>query len=285
MKKIYSFLVAVFFTVSVFAQAPQKMSYQGVIHNSNNNLVKNQLVGMKISIIQTTSSGTAVYVETQSPTTNENGLVSLEIGSGTIVSGAFSTINWENGPYFIKTETDLAGGTNYTITGTSEFLSVPYALYSLNSTPGPQGETGLAGINGNDGISAYQTAVNEGFIGSEAQWLTSLHGSKGDTGLKGDTGAAGMSKVIIAGTCFGTSIQTGGGFTVTNTSVGNYTITFLSSFTTAPTVVVSNVGYSGNWGSIIINSISKTSFTITTIVINSYTQSNSIGFSFVAIES
>jgi hypothetical protein len=130
MRKIYSILVAVIFTVSVLAQAPQKMSYQGVIHNTNNNLVKNQLVGMKISILQESTSGTAVYVETQSPTTNDNGLISIEIGGGVIVSGTFSDINWSSNKYFIKTETDPAGGTNYTITGISQLLSVPYALHA-----------------------------------------------------------------------------------------------------------------------------------------------------------
>lgn len=85
---------------------------------------------MQISILQGSASGTAVYIETQEPTTNANGLVSIEIGDGTIVSGDFTTIDWTNGPYFIKTETDPTGGTSYTITGTSQLLSVPYALHA-----------------------------------------------------------------------------------------------------------------------------------------------------------
>jgi len=85
---------------------------------------------MQISILQGSASGTAVYVETQTPNTNINGLVSLEIGSGTFVSGAFNTIDWSDGPYFIKTETDPTGGTNYTITGTSQLMSVPYAIHA-----------------------------------------------------------------------------------------------------------------------------------------------------------
>ncbi len=120
-------------TASVFAQAPNKMSYQAVIRNSSNALVTNSAVGMRISILQTSATGTAVYVETQNPTTNANGFASLEIGGGTAVSGNFANINWASGPYFIKTETDPTGGTSYTITGTSQLLSVPYALYAANA--------------------------------------------------------------------------------------------------------------------------------------------------------
>ena len=65
--------------------------------------------------------------------------MSLQVGGGTVLSGALSQIDWASGPYFIKTETDPSGGTNYSITGTSQMLSVPYALFSANGTPGPQG--------------------------------------------------------------------------------------------------------------------------------------------------
>lgn len=133
MKRIITFFAAVLITVNLLAQAPSKMSYQAIIRNSSNALITNSVVGMRISILQTTPNGTPVYVETQAPTTNPNGLVSLEIGGGTVLSGNFSTIDWSNGPYFIKTETDPTGGTSYSITGTSQLLSVPYALYSESS--------------------------------------------------------------------------------------------------------------------------------------------------------
>ena len=130
MKRIFTILVAVLITATVWAQAPQKMSYQSVVRDASNNLTTNQAVGMQISILQDSVNGTAVYVERQFPTTNANGLVSIEIGIGTVVSGNFTAIDWANGPYFIKTETDLNGGSNYTITGTSQLLSVPYALHA-----------------------------------------------------------------------------------------------------------------------------------------------------------
>ncbi len=139
---LYSFskqvlIVTLFFSMSaVFGQAPQKMSYQAVIRNSSSVLVVSAPIGMRISILQGSSSGSSVYTETQTLSTNANGLVSLEIGTGTLVSGNFATINWANGPYFIKTETDPLGGTSYTITGTSQLSSVPYALFSAGSANG-----------------------------------------------------------------------------------------------------------------------------------------------------
>jgi len=127
MKKTFTVFAAVLLlTASVLAQSPQKMSYQTVIRNSSNGLVTNINVGMRISILQGSSTGTVVYTETQTPTTNANGLVSIEIGGG----AGFSSIDWANDIFFIKTETDPTGGTNYTITGTSQLLSVPYALHA-----------------------------------------------------------------------------------------------------------------------------------------------------------
>ncbi|WP_157812174.1 DUF1566 domain-containing protein [Polaribacter sp. ALD11] len=130
MKKIYTLIAGIMLTASIFAQAPEKMSYQGVVRDASNALVTTQAVGMQISILQGGATGTPVYVETQTPTTNSNGLLSLEIGTGTLLSGDFTTINWANDTYFIKTETDPTGGTNYTITGTTQLMSVPYALHA-----------------------------------------------------------------------------------------------------------------------------------------------------------
>ena len=130
MKKIYSIIAALFITLSIFSQAPQKMSYQAVIRNSSDALITSTPVTIRVSIIQGSISGASVYVEIHTPTTNTNGLASIEIGGGSAISGSFSTINWAAGPYFIKTETDPSGGTSYSISGTSQLLSVPYALHA-----------------------------------------------------------------------------------------------------------------------------------------------------------
>ena len=133
MRKIFIIFALILCMGAVWAQSPQKMSYQAIVRNASNQLVESTTVGMKISMLQGSASGTAAYVETQTPMTNSNGLVSIEIGGGTVISGAFAVIDWANGPYFIKTEIDPAGGTNYTITGVSQLLSVPYALYALSA--------------------------------------------------------------------------------------------------------------------------------------------------------
>src|SRR5690554_4934489 len=159
MKKIITVCAVLLMTASVFAQAPEKMSYQAVVRDGSNALVSSTAVGMQISILQGSATGTAVYVETQTPTSNINGLVSLEIGSGTVVSGDFTTIDWANGPYFIKTETDPTGGTSYTITGTSQLLSVPYALHAKTA------ETVTGTITETDPI--FGASVASGITGTD----------------------------------------------------------------------------------------------------------------------
>lgn len=129
MNKLFSGMAALLLVLSVFAQSPQQVSYQAIIRNAEGKLIQNAPIGMKISILQGSPSGNVVYTETHLVVTNVNGLVSLEIGNGT-TSGSFTDIDWSEGPYFLKTETDPSGGAAYNITGISQLLSVPYALYS-----------------------------------------------------------------------------------------------------------------------------------------------------------
>ncbi|MFW6226703.1 MAG: hypothetical protein ACOC31_01230 [Bacteroidota bacterium] len=157
MRKLFTILVpmaiGILLTASVFAQSPEKMSYQAVIRDASDNLIIDTQVGMQISILQGSASETAIYVETQEPTTNTNGLVSIEIGTGT-TSDDFTTIDWANGPYFIKTETDPSGGTSYAITGISQLLSVPYTLHAKTA------ETVTGGIIETDPIYSGSEAAN-----------------------------------------------------------------------------------------------------------------------------
>ncbi|MBQ7550151.1 MAG: hypothetical protein IJT04_01310 [Bacteroidales bacterium] len=140
MKKLLSLFVLIFMGLLVFAQVPQKFSYQAVVRDAGNNLITNHAVGVQISILQGGVNGAVVYMESQTAVTNANGLMTLQIGSGTVLSGDFAAIDWAAGPYFLKTETDPNGGSNYTIAGTQQLLSVPYALYAGSSANGFSGD-------------------------------------------------------------------------------------------------------------------------------------------------
>ena len=164
-------------------QAPQKMSYQAVIRNSNDSLLISTPVSMRISLVQGAPSGTVVFSETQTATTNANGLVSLQIGMGTVVTGTFACIDWAAGPYYVKTETDLTGGTNYTIISSNELMSVPYALFSANGPTGAQGPVGPQGSVGLTGATGPQGPIG----------LTGPQGIQGETGATGATGPQGIS--------------------------------------------------------------------------------------------
>jgi hypothetical protein len=142
MKALFTIIGLVFFVTLLLALDHRGMSYQAIIRNSSNNLVINHNVGMQIAILN--QDAALVYSETQTPKTNANGLITIQIGD----SAGFDTINWANGLYFIYTAIDPTGGTNYTISSTSQLLSVPYALYSANS-----GNIYSSGINTGVGTS------------------------------------------------------------------------------------------------------------------------------------
>jgi len=199
MKKIYLIASLLLLTsllllnLCVIAQSPQRMSYQAVVRNSANDLVMNTNVSTRLSVLQGSATGTPVYVETHSITTNINGLMSFEIGGGNLVSGSISTIDWGSGPYFIKTETDPTGGVNYSIIGTQQLLSVPYALYAANAgggTPGPQGPVGPQGPQGPAGEQGEAGAAGpQGEMGPEGP--AGPVGADGPQGVPGEAGPQG----------------------------------------------------------------------------------------------
>ena len=115
------------------AQIPQGFSYQAVAHSSNGSIIANSNVSLRISLLQSSISGTMVYQETFSTTTDAFGIINLNIGTGNVSNGNFGNINWGTGPYFVKIELDAAGGNNYQLMGTSQLMSVPYALYAGKS--------------------------------------------------------------------------------------------------------------------------------------------------------
>lgn len=133
MKKLFFFFAAVQSAMVLFAQPPQSFKYQAVVRDNSGNVIANQNVSFRIGILQGSPSGTLVYSETHSATANDFGLVNLEIGNGTVVSGVFANIAWASGSYFLQLEIDETGGTNFQVMGTSQLLSVPYALYSAST--------------------------------------------------------------------------------------------------------------------------------------------------------
>ena len=155
MKKIFIICAVLLITASVFlsrqvaAQAPEKFSYQAVVRDNNDKLLVNTQIGVKISIqflSEIPPYYFNFYTETHTPTTNENGLVSLIIGDGVVEEGVFADIDWSDGAYYIKTEIDPKGGTNYTINVTTQLLSVPYALYAKNAKNYKVGDFAFGGI-------------------------------------------------------------------------------------------------------------------------------------------
>jgi hypothetical protein len=250
--KMLLFIAFLFDVLIASAQAPQGVNYQAVIRNPNGVTINSTPVTLKLDILQGAANGAIVYTEVHTATTSAIGLVNLVLGNGTPLLGTFSAIDWANGPFYIQVSVDLNAGANYSIVGTQQFMSVPYALYAANaSNPGPQGPpgndgvgivstvnngngtftffysdgssfttgnltgpqgqqgaqgsigpqgpqgqqgaTGSAGTQGPIGLSAYQVAVNNGYLGTETQWLASLQGATGAQGVAGSQGIQGIS--------------------------------------------------------------------------------------------
>lgn len=182
MKKILSlFWILIGFFMGL-SQAPEKMSYQAVMRNGSGQLLANQGIAVKVSILQGSPAGATVYSERLTGNTNANGLVSLEIGTGTILTGTFATIDWSSGSYYLKTETDPAGGTNYTIAGTSQLLSVPYAMYAKT-----------AGGGGGSFAIPYTNTVNN------ASTLFSLTNDGDGTSLEGNNSTTTSNIAAVRG--------------------------------------------------------------------------------------
>jgi hypothetical protein len=246
MKRILTITLFFSFAFSLFtlnAQSPDLLSYQAVIRDASGNLIKDRQVDMKISILQGSADGNVVFIEEHLAVTNKNGLVSIVIGSGQpayagtelkssnpddnaiILSGDFSAIDWANGPYFIKVETDPDGGTNYSITGTSQLLSVPYAKYAdkakelSGGIPAPlyvEGSTMsgdsaiIKGMNNGNGYGVYGVSYNNygvmgysvsvpgvfGYSGAYAG-VEGFNGNTGNTGALGDTIAGVYGKGVV----------------------------------------------------------------------------------------
>lgn len=211
MKKILLSLVAIAtIALSSFGQAPEGFKYQAVLRDAGNTILINHTVGMRMTIQQGAIGGTTVYQETFATTTNAYGLVNLEIGNGTVISGDFTTVDWANGPYFMETSVDLLGGTAYVVMGTSQLMSVPFALYAKTSgngegPVGPQGPQGDPGPQGPAGLLTNGTTAGNTPYWNGTQWVvnnSNIHNNGAGVGIGTATPNA-SAKVEIASTTQG----------------------------------------------------------------------------------
>ena len=182
MRKFLPLLVFLIGSYVAFAQTPEKMSYQAIVRDASNTLLVDKLVGIQVSILQNSETGSEVYVETHSVVTNMNGLVALEIGTG-VTSYDFSSIDWTNGPYFVKVETDPNGADNYSISGVSQLMSVPFALYAKASG------------NGITSDQADAIVVNTAKTGITSDQADAIVANTAKTGITSD-----QSDAIVANT-------------------------------------------------------------------------------------
>ncbi len=229
MKKIVLSISFAMAFMAAQAQAPAKFNYQGVARSSNGQPLAAQALSMRISILDGSATGTVVYQEKQAATTNAYGLYNVAIGGGTPVTGTLTSVNWATGNKYIKVELDPAGGTAYTDLGSTQLLSVPYAMYAASGTPGPAGPAGAAGATGAAGVAGPQGPIGpagpNGATGTTgatgAIGATGPAGPTGPTGPVGATGVAGpQGPVGPAGTYTAGAGITLAGSTISTSAMG-----------------------------------------------------------------
>lgn len=155
MKKTLSLIIILFFSIIAFGQAPQAFKYQAVARGNTGNVLADQNISVKLTILNGSYAGYAVYVESQQVVTNQYGLFSIEVGNGSAEYGFFSNINWKEGTYYLQTEIDINGGTDYQLMGTTQILSIPYSFYSEIA-----GSVYLTDENGNNYTLGVDTLGN-----------------------------------------------------------------------------------------------------------------------------
>src|ERR1017187_1208437 len=235
-----------------FAQVPQGMNYQAIARDNLGHEITGQLICLRVSI-HTGSVGPVVYQENDTATTNNFGLFTIKIGMGIVQMGTFNTINWSTGNQYMQVEIDITGAcTTFTNLGTSQLLTVPYAMYAGTSIPGPTGATGAAGVNGITGATGA-TGIN-GINGTTgATGATGTNGTNGSNGATGATGAIGnngsngLNGATGATGPTGSSGASGDQYTTTSTTtmsialtVQNFTVGTGLAYSLGQTVVMAN---------------------------------------------
>lgn len=230
-KKATAVLVLILIAQSIWSQVPHKFNYQAIARDGSGAIIISQNISVRFSIRDIAATGPIIYQETQHLQTNQFGLFTAMIGDGPAGIGNFSSINWGSGLKYLQVEFDAQGGNNYLIVGSSQLLSVPYALYAETSGNGGGGATGATGANGNNGITGVTGANGlNGLTGptgakgnTGATGANGLNGATGATGLKGNTGSTGVTGAAGAGHVSGT-LNYVAKFTPDSVSLGNSSI-------------------------------------------------------------
>ena len=226
-KTILSIVTAIVMTFTTFAQSPEGFKYQAVVRDGSNAILPSQAVGMQIVVQQGTAGGTAVYTETFSTSTNTYGLVNLEIGTGSTVDD-FSTIDWANGPYFIETSIDVTGGTTYSVMGTSQLMSVPYALHAKTAENTFSGDY-------NDLSNQPTVPVNTSDLTNDSGFITNANDADADTtnelqtlSISGDTLTISNGNNVVLPSGAGLGDWIANGSDIYNANAGNVGVGFTS---------------------------------------------------------
>lgn len=205
--KLLFTVLAVLLAAEVMAQVPQGFNFQAVARDANGDLIIEQTLGVQITILSGSETGTAVYTETHTPATNASGSFQIVIGEGTSEND-FSAIDWSSNNYYVKLEIDPAGGTTYEELGTTRLLSVPYALLAQNVVNGTSGELGneftlnssvgdtsfIVNAIGTTGLSAIignasTDAANKGVFGTATSTSTNAANQYGVQGIASGEGS------------------------------------------------------------------------------------------------
>ncbi|MES2748265.1 MAG: hypothetical protein V4648_07790 [Bacteroidota bacterium] len=252
MKKLL-FVATLLFTIFTFAQVPQGISYQAIALNASGNAVVSSNVGIRLSILDNSASGTILYTETHVKMTNTKGLFNLTIGMGTPTSGTFASINWKVNAKFLKVEMDVAGGTNYVLVGTTQLLSVPYALVA-GSVASPTQSISFKNNSGTGKAVVYSTSEARGHngtswgsavtftgtvIGANASNTTAVVYSNSEA--RGYNGTSWSSAATLNGTVFGSVASNNDIAVYSNSEARAYNGTSWSSAATLSGTIIGGV--------------------------------------------
>lgn len=252
MKSFIITLICLSVSLGLWAQAPEQFHYQGIARNNSGTPLASKALGLRISILDGTATGPVEYVETHLTTTNTFGLYTLAIGNGTVVSGSMNDIDWSSGTKFVKIEIDPSGGTSYTVLGTSQLLSVPYAMFAThggtvtaNGTPNTLSKFTAPHVLENSQITDDGASVGIGTATLNANIKLSVTGGTTGNSIRAVLNGTPATSIATSGSIYGESSNGIGVIGVSGTQNGVYG---LSTGSLGGTTGVASGTGNGIWG-------------------------------------